>query len=79
VAKINGDLVRKVLRLAATDPAFGARLLEEGGSALRGLSLSSEAKAAILSGDIPWIEKRCGKLSSEERDWLERRLQAEIW
>jgi hypothetical protein len=46
---------------------------------LSGLALSSEAKAAILSGDITWIETQCGDLSAEERDWLERRLQAEIW
>ena len=77
--QICADLVKEVLRLAAGNPAFERRLWDEGSRALTGLSLSSEAKAAILSGDIAWVERRCGKLSEEEREWLERRLQAEVW
>jgi len=77
--EIDASLVREVLKRASTDDQFGKRLLHEGSRALSGHSLSAEAKAAILSGDIAWIEKRCGPLSGEERDWLERRLQAEIW
>ena len=44
-----------------------------------GPMLSARAKAAIASGDIVWIEKRCGKLAPEERAWLTQRLEAEIW
>ena len=77
--EIDAELVRQVLRRAARDARFGSRLLTEGSRVLSGLALSSEAKAAIVSGDITWIEKHCGGLSPEERDWLERRLQAEIW
>lgn len=77
--RVEAELVKEVLRLASTDDGFGARLLTEGSRVLSGFPLSSEAKAAIASGDIVWIEKECGELSAEERDWLERRLQAEIW
>ncbi len=78
-AAIDGALVREVLQRASADPSFGSRLLSEGSRVLSGLVLSPEAEAAIVSGDIAWIESRCGELSPEERDWLERRLEAEIW
>ncbi len=77
--RIEADLVKEVLRLASGDQNFGAQLLMEGSRVLSGFPLSSEAKAAIVSGDFVWIEKECGELSAEERDWLQRRLQAEIW
>lgn len=76
---IEADQVRKVLRLAARDRAFAQRLLHQGSRVLSGFALSPPAEAAIVSGDIAWIEKECGELSPEERDWLERRLEAEIW
>ena len=72
--KIEASLVREVLRLAARDPSFGQRLMSEGSHVLSGFALSPPAKAAILSGDIAWIEKRCGELSPDERKWLEQRL-----
>lgn len=78
-AKIQTDLVRQVLELASTDQDFGNRLLYEGSRVLSGFALSSQAKAAIVSGDVVWIEKECGELTPTERAWLERRLQAEIW
>ena len=62
-----------------SDPDFGQRLLYEGSRVLSGFALSPEAKAAIVSGDVVWLEKECGELTRAERDWLERRLQAEIW
>lgn len=81
--RIEASVVREVLKQAARDPDFGGRLLTEGSRALSALAvgpaLSSQAKAAIASGDIVWIEKRCGELSPEERNWLRRRLEAEIW
>ena len=77
--RIEADQVRKVLRLAARDRAFAQRLLRQGSRVLSGFALSPPAEAAIVSGDIAWIEKECGELSPEERDWLERRLEAEIW
>jgi len=77
--RIEATLVKEVLKLAAEDPGFGDSLLTEGSRVLSGYALSLQAKAAIVSGDIAWIEKECGTLSRTERDWLERRLQAEIW
>ena len=77
--RIDAGLVREVLMLAATDPDFGKRLLYEGSRVLSGFALPPEAKAAIVSGDVVWLEKECGELTRAERDWLERRLQAEIW
>lgn len=78
-AEIDADMVRSVLRLASENPEFSQRLLTEGSRVLSGFGLSAEAEAAIASGDIAWIEKNGGELSPEEREWLERRLQAEIW
>jgi len=78
-ARVEADLVKEVLRLASRDRDFGASLLTEGSRVLSGYALSTEAKAAIVSGDIAWIEKECGELSVEEHDWIERRLGAEIW
>ena len=78
-ARIEAGLVREVLRLAARDRNFGQRLLYEGSRVLSGYALTSQAKAAIASGDIAWIERECGELSVEERAWLRRRLEAEIW
>ena len=71
--------LREALKKAATDRRFGDRLLAEGSRVLTGFPLSRDAKAAIASGDIAWIEKRCGDLSDEERAWLQRRLEAETW
>jgi len=77
--EINAELVKQVLLRAAGDQSFGVHLLTEGSHVLSGLPLSAETRAAILSGDIVWIEKTCGELSPEERQWLERRLEAELW
>ena len=77
--KIEAGMVRQILKRASTDQDFAQQLLYEGSHVLSGFPLSSQAKAAIVSGDIVWVEKECGELTPTERDWLERRLQAEIW
>jgi len=77
--RVDAGLVKEVLRLAARDRAFATSLWAKGSPVLSGYALTPEAKAAILSGDIAWIEKECGELSPQERRWLERRLEAEIW
>ena len=77
--RVEADLVKEVLRLAARDNAFAWDLLMQGSRVLSGYALSSEARAAIASGDIAWIERECGELTDEERCWLQRRLEAEIW
>lgn len=77
--RIEADLVRTVLRRAATDHRFGESLLTKGSRTLSGFALSQEARAAIASGDIAWIEKEVGELSPQEREWLDHRLEAENW
>ena len=72
------ELVR-VLERAAEDDAFIAQLTYHGSAALQEYRLSSEAKAALLSGDVGWIEACVGKLDRRLRTWLDCRLQQEIW
>jgi len=78
-ARIEADLVREVLQRAGRNQQFGQRLLEQGSHVLSGVALSDEAKAAIVSGDVAWIEKECGELTPAERAWLQHRLEAETW
>ena len=68
-----------VLEKAADDPDFIARLTYEGSNALREYDLTLEEKAALLRGDIKWIEARIGQLDDRLRTWLWCRLQQEIW
>ncbi len=78
-ARIEADMVRAVLQATAESSRFAQRLVSEGSRVLSGFALSNEAKAAVVSGDIAWIEKRCGELPPEERQWLLRRLEVERW
>jgi len=68
-----------ILNRAATDNEFLARLTHDGERALEGYSFTEEEQAAILSGDIRWIEKRVGVLSPHLRTWLDCRLEQERW
>jgi len=77
--EVEAEMVRDVLRRAAGDPRFGGELARTPSRVLCGFTLSAEAKAAIASGDLAWIEKHCGDLTVGERTWLEQRLEAEIW
>ena len=77
--ELEADQVRAVLAQAAREPSFSARVQAEGTRVLTGYALSDPAKAAIVSGDIAWIEKECGELSPPERQWLQHRLEAEVW
>jgi enoyl-[acyl-carrier-protein] reductase (NADH) len=71
--------ILKVLRRAASDDGFIARLTEQGSKALREYNLSRKAKAALMSGDIRWVEDRVGKLNARLRTWFDCRLQQEVW
>jgi hypothetical protein len=68
-----------VLDRAAEDDHFIAQLTERGEEALQDYDLSWEEKAALLSGDIGWIEAYLGHLDARLRTWLDCRLQQEIW
>jgi len=76
---VNAAEILRVLDRAANDDDFVAQLTYDGSMALQGYNLTQEEKAALLSGDIGWIEARVGKLDAHLRTWLECRLQQEIW
>ncbi len=71
--------ILRVLDRAACDNDFIAQLTYWGSEALQDYCLGSEAKAALLSGDIRWIETRVGKLDARLSTWLQCRLEQEIW
>ena len=43
------------------------------------MSSDAEAKAAIVSGDLAWINKNIGPLSKEQLAFLYKRLEREAW
>jgi hypothetical protein len=75
----NTEEIIRVLARAARDNSFIALLTYQGEEALQGYGLTWREKAALLSGDIGWIEAHVGKLNAWLRTWLDCRLQQEIW
>jgi hypothetical protein len=71
--------ILRVLERAARDDRFIAQLTDHGQEALQGYDLSWQEQAALLSGDIRWIEARVGTLSPRLRTWLDCRLEQENW
>lgn len=69
----------RVLERAAQDDHFIALLTHHGHAALQSYDLSWQEKAALLSGDIRWIEAHLGRTSPRLRTWLECRLEQERW
>lgn len=76
---VNREVIIEVLERAAREHQFITRLTEEGSKALEAYDLSSEAKAALISGDIQWVESRVGQLNDRQRTWLLCRLEQERW
>lgn len=76
---IRETLVLQILDRTADDPDFLDRLYVEGTDALKDYDISSEAKAAIVSGDVKWIEENVGKLTEKQMVVLIQRLETEIW
>ena len=68
-----------VLDRASRDDHFVAQLTHRGLEALAQYDLTWQEKAALLSGDIRWIEAHVGELDERQRTWLECRLEQEIW
>jgi formate/nitrite transporter len=68
-----------VLAKARDDNAFLAQLSENPDKALEGYDLSNEAKAALASGDLHWLESRMGFLDEPLRTWVSSRLSQEKW
>ncbi len=77
---IREKLVLQILDRTADDPDFFDQLyMGSGSDALKEYDVSHEAKAAILSGDVKWIESNVGKLTEKQMMVLLRRLEMEIW
>jgi predicted molibdopterin-dependent oxidoreductase YjgC len=77
VSAVNAVLA--VLDRAAQDNAFLARMAENPAEALKDYALTTEEKAALMSGDIRKIEAWLGKLDERLRTWLMLRLSQEKW
>lgn len=76
---VRPDGLLDVLARAAVDPRFIARLTDDGEAALADYDLTRHEEAALLSGDLQWIETHFGTLDAAQRTWLECRLQQEKW
>jgi len=74
-----GKALLAVLGRARDDSSFLVRLAEDPTLALKDYDLTSKEKAALLSGDIRWIESKLGTLDEPLRTWLTARLAQERW
>ena len=72
------EVIRALTR-ASEDEAFWQDLLKNGSMALKDFKLSNEAKAAIISGDLEWINRNVGKLTEKQLQWIRARLEMERW
>jgi len=71
--------VIKVLNRTSEDETFWTELMENGSEALQDYHLSDEAKAAIISGDLKWINERVGELTQKQLMFIFKRLEREAW
>jgi DNA-binding response OmpR family regulator len=71
--------VLQVLNRTSEDLDFWRDLMENGSAALSDYRLSSEAKAAICSGDLKWINKHVGELTQKQLMFIYKRLEREAW
>ncbi|MDY6973229.1 MAG: response regulator [Thermodesulfobacteriota bacterium] len=71
--------VTQALNRTAEDANFWRDLMENGPIALDDFNLSSEAKAAIASGDLKWINENVGQLTQKQLMFIYKRLEREAW
>ncbi len=71
--------VIQALNRTAEDWDFWRDLMENGTDALQSYNLSSEAKAAIASGDLKWINENIGELTQKQLMFIHKRLEREAW
>ena len=69
----------KVLNKTAEDETFWTELMENGSEVLQEYHLSGEAKAAIISGDLKWINEHVGELTQKQLMFIFKRLEREVW
>ena len=68
-----------ILSRTAEDLDFWRDLMENGSMALADYRLSNEAKAAIASGDLKWINENVGELTQKQLMFIYKRLEREAW
>jgi len=71
--------VLNVLNRTSEDENFWLHLMEEGSAALAEYTLTSEAKVAIASGDLQWINENIGELTQKQLMFIYKRLEREAW
>ncbi len=76
---VNRREMLRVLDEAAHDPEFLSDILDKGSVALRTYELSQPEKAALVTGDIGWIEEHLGKLTDTQCTLLNCVLHREAW
>lgn len=76
---VNREAILRVLNRAARDDDFIAALMDRGSEILKDYGLNTRERAALLSGDLRWVEKHVGKLNAHLCTWFDCRLQQEIW
>jgi hypothetical protein len=75
----NRNEVLRVLERAAHDDGFIADIADSGSAALSTYRLTLPEKAALVSGDIRWIEEHVGQLTNSQCTLLNCMLQREAW
>jgi ActR/RegA family two-component response regulator len=71
--------VSQILNRTAEDSNFWKDLMENGSVALEEYHLSTEARAAIVSGDLKWINENVGELTQKQLMFIYKRLEREAW
>jgi len=71
--------VIEVLNRTSEDEDFWRDLMEKGSEALESYHLSYQAKAAISSGDLKWINENVGELTQKQLMFIYKRLEREAW
>ena len=71
--------VLKVLDRTYEDQEFWAELMENRQEVLEDYQLSRDARAAILSGDLNWINSHVGELNQKQLMFILKRLEMEKW
>lgn len=68
-----------VLTRAANDEHFWNELMELGSKALDQVQLISDAKSAIASGDLKWINENVGELNQKQLAFIFKRLERQAY
>jgi len=67
------------LTRAADDEHFWNELMELGSKALDQAQLISDAKSAIASGDLKWINENVGELNQKQLAFIFKRLERQAY